>query len=272
MAGIDTSSFGNPYVNSTAALFGNNSNSGVAFDYDAVVRSAQDQYNSMKAKLDGASSTASSSSVATMKKDAAAYLDSYTSAMGDVLKAAGKLANGGLQKMLTNSDGEMTEDTLKNVTDAVQNMVDAYNRAINLLGDNSARGRGNSAQFDRMAGQPPLAEFGLETLGITVGKSGALTLDAEALKAAFTDADARDDKGAQMSFIKGLVGELASNISSDASAGMNVSAQSLIGNSLTEIKSGEVAANPYADMYTYIRGNPMLMSNQAALSMMNFTV
>lgn len=270
MAGIDTSSYGNPYWNSASSLFGSSGTSSTGFDYDAVVKSANDQYNSMKAKLEGKSTTSvADSSVAKMKKDAAAYLDSYTSAMTGILDAAGTLKNGGLDKILVNKDGEMTDDTIKAAGDAVKKLLDEYNDGVKLLRNNTDRGSGNVQQLDRMARNGPLADKSLEMLGITRAKDGTLSLDDAAFAEAFKTAQAREDNGAQMSFIKGLVGEVTDNIARDAQAGMNVSADKLISTNLAEINSSKASSNPYAEMYAQIRGNPMILNNYAALNLLN---
>lgn len=69
-----------------------------------------------------------------------------------------------------------------NIADAVQDLVDKYNKALSVVSANTDRGRGVQSQLDQML-RGPAPEKTLNLIGITKGTDGSLTLDKDKLLA-----------------------------------------------------------------------------------------
>lgn len=69
-----------------------------------------------------------------------------------------------------------------NIADAMQDLVDKYNKALSVVSANTDRGRGVQSQLDQML-RGPAPEKTLNLIGITKGTDGSLTLDKDKLLA-----------------------------------------------------------------------------------------
>lgn len=93
------------------------------------------------------------------------------------------------------SDGTRTttttySDAMRNALDTVRNLVNDYNDARNFLSDNAAV----SGRVERMAqnfGDTTYRAGSYESIGISVGRDGALTIDEEALANAINENPSR---------------------------------------------------------------------------------
>ena len=263
---VNLDSYLNSYLSPYTMSY-NNVSSNSVFDVAAAQSSAKTQADALLAAY---KNKGSSSASQTMQKDTAAFLDKYASSLKTLDSSAQGLRGASLDKMLYDKEGNITSATAGKVTDAVKSMVENYNSALKTLNDNADRGSGTKAQLARMV-RDPIAAESMKQLGVTVNKDGTLAFDAEKLKTGLTSKTAET-----VSFTKDLLGGyggLADSIHKNAQYGMNTSARKLIDNDLASIAAQQETENPYREMYTSIKGNPMLLNNQMAMSMfMNFTV
>lgn len=270
MAGIDafsTSFYTNSYANNGVAGFPTSSGKITKEEAQGLV----DEYLASKSGA-SSSSSASGSTVQSLKKDTANFLDQYSASMKNLGSAADKLRGENLDRLLyTNfGKGERTEETVQKTVDAVQNMVSSYNDTLKLLNDNGDRGSGVVNQIANMV-KGPMAEEGMELLGISVNKDGTLSLDKDKL----TDV-LNTESEESLKFYKDLIGGIhgvADGISQIAGKGSNAQAQKLIENDLASIRSTQAAENPFIEMYQSIKGNAYILNNQAVTGMlMNFSI
>lgn len=214
-----------------------------------------------------------------LKKETANFLTDYTNSMNSLNQAAGTLTNGGIDKLLVNSSGEVTDDTIKATVDAVQKMVDQFNDSLTLLNDNADRGSGVVSQIGRMV-DDPIAKSSMDMLGVTMNDDGTMSLDTEVLQTALKDASEGtviDGVNNQLNLIKDLIGGsngLAANVQKDARAGLNTSASRLIGNDIANIQEKQQNRTSFFNDYlTYSRSGAYGLNNLAAMGiMMNMLV
>lgn len=253
--------------NSYSKLFGSNSTSSSG-GVSALAASGNFDYKAAQAQLKSSLSDSNSSSnkVSSMKKDTAAFLDSYTSGMTDLRGAAQNLSKA-LQKVP--ESGEIDEKTMKAVTDAAQKLVDNYNAAQTTLLSNTDRGTGVETRSARLM-QALGSGKELALLGISVdGTTGKLSLDTETLTEKLSTEYSRE----LTTSILGGQYSLAQRMESAANSGLNQSAQSLINKDLQamaaqqeSIKSSLFGSFPSALMYS--GKGVYTMSNIGALGMM----
>lgn len=199
--------------------------------------------------------------VQSLKKDSADFLKQYTGSMNTMNTAAGKLANGGVDKLLFGKDGQVTDATVKATTDAVQNMVNAHNDSLKLLNNNAERGAGVVNQLARMVGDPA-AEAGMAMVGMKMNDDGTLALDIEKMTAALKSETSGDNE-----LFADIIGDVADSVQSDARAGLNTSAGSLIGNDIAQMKQIQ-EEDPIRSFARNIRGGAYAFNNQAAVGIL----
>ena len=231
------------------------------FDYTSSVKSTQSMLESYKAN---------NSKVRQLSKESADFLTGYTKGMNELNQTAGKLTNGGVDKLLFDREGKVTEDTVKNTVSAVRDMVDSYNSNLKTLNDNADRGPGVTNQMARMV-DDPAPKAGMDMVGVSVNKDGTLALDEEALTKALND-----ETPGQRELFRDIIGGstgIAAGVQKDARAGLRQSAQSLIGNDLAEMQ-GIRQNDPIREFAQSLKGGgAYALNNNAAMGiLMNMTV
>lgn len=248
----------NSYYSGTNSLNGMSSTADL-FDY----KSAQKDVASL---LDSYKQQSSSTSVSSLKKSTSDFLTQYTSGMNGMNKAASVFTNGGVNDLLYDKEGNVTDETVKKTVDATKSMLKEYNNTIALLDKNADRGQGVTKQLARMVSDPAAKEK-LDALGVSVGKDGTLSLDEEKLTSALKDENPLQVK-LMADFLGGSTG-LAAGIQKDARAGLNASSSSLVGNDIATIQKTQDESNPFREMYTSMRGGGAYgLNNNAAVGMM----
>ncbi|MDL2219548.1 hypothetical protein LJC04_04345 [Ruminococcaceae bacterium OttesenSCG-928-O06] len=257
MAGIEAllSAYTNPYYGMGSV--GSTSSSGL--DIASLQKNAQQQAAELLSTYNS-----NRESVKTLKADTAKYLDDYILSMKTLDQSAEKLRLGNLDKLLYNSDGEVTEDTIADTVKAMQSMVDNYNSTVKLLNDNAERGPGTMKQLARMVADPAPAAS-MKMVGVTVNKDGTLALDAEKMTEALSTSDAN-----QLALYKDIIGGfggIADGAHKNASFAANAPARELIQNDLATIQQTQ-SENPFREMYESFKGNVYAMNNQAVAGML----
>lgn len=270
--GIDTtlSNTLNSYVYGGASSSTNTSSLTNTYDY----KKAQADTSAL---LKGYGSNATS--VASLKSDSAAFLTSYTQSMNTLYGSAGTLSGGGINDVLYDKNGEITEDTIKKTVDAVQTMIDDYNDSLTLLNKNADRGSGVENQIRRMSDNP-IAQQKLDMIGVSVGKDATLKLDTEALTKSLTEAAdiAKNNSSlsGRLNLLKDVLAGsngLAGSIQKDARSGLSESSAKLIGNDIAEIKQQQDSSMTSLMGFnmqsgTLNRAGAYFLSNQAAVGLM----
>lgn len=253
------------YLNAYLSPYAMNAGSaGSVFNYGSVSGTAKQQAKDMLADY-----KSNQASVKTLKNDTAKFLDQYTLSMKTLDQSAEKVRLGGLDKLLYDGEGQVTDATVEKTVKAYQEMVDNYNSSIKLLNDNADRGPGTMKQLGRMVADPAPAE-GMKMVGVTVNKDGTLALDAEKMTAALKTEDANQRK--LYTDIMGGWGGIADNVHKNAMFGANTSARDLVMNDIANIQQAQ-AENPFKVMYDSFKGNVFSMNNQSVTGMlMNFMV
>ncbi len=106
--------------------------------------------------------------------------------MNNLQSSATKLTDGGIDKILFDSEGNTSEESIQNTVSAVKDMVGEYNKTLDFLNSNANRGVGVETQIARMAADPA-AKQKLEVAGISVNKDGTLSLNETKLTSALSD-------------------------------------------------------------------------------------
>lgn len=230
------------------------------FDYASAQKQTQSLVNQYKTNNQTASK---------LKGESADFLNRYTVAMKSTAEAAGKLTNGGIDKLLRDKEGNVTEDTIKQTVNTVQKMVDEHNATLKTLNNNADRGEGVMKQMARMV-DDPAPQAAMKLVGVSVNKDGTLALDTKKM----TEALQTTNEG-QLKLFSDIIGGstgIASGVQKDAQAGLRASARSLIENDLAQIQSIR-AEDPVRMMSTYTRAGAFALNNQAAIGLlMNFAV
>lgn len=256
------------YGSGSSNPYGTSSISNMNFDY----RAAQQQVKAAFAANNISSTGSSSSSVTSLKKDSANFLNSYSTDMKNMSNAAESVSGEKLTDTLYGKGGSAevtpTDENIKAATDQIQKMVDAYNKALTTVNKNTDRGSAVGRQADRMT-RLPVAEKSLDVsgTGISVNKDGTLKLDQAKLAATL--------KGSteQRSLALDTIGNLAEGIRSDAISGMNESSASLINKDLASIKQEQQnTENPIYMMSMYSRSGSYNMMNMGAIGLLMNTI
>ncbi len=205
-----------------------------------------------------------SATLSALKKDTSDFLTQYTSTMNNLQTSAAKLTNGGIDKILFDSEGNTSEESIKNTVSAVKDMVGEYNKTLDFLNSNAERGVGVETQIARMAADPA-ARQKLDAAGISVNKDGTLSLNETKLTSALSDKNPL-----QVKLVADAVGDwngIAGGIAKDAQAGLNTPAAKLINNDIAEMQ--DIQNNdPVRQMYTAMRGGGAYYFNNMAAGMM----
>lgn len=258
MAGIDTSTLYNyTYGNYN---FGTSGTSSSYFDPTSAANTAKQQAQELLNSLKG-----NQTEVKSLKAETSKYLDTYILNMKTMDQSANALRNGGIDKLLYDTEGNVTDETVGKTVDAVQKMVDNYNSTLKHLNDNADRGPGTVKQLGRMVTDPAPAKS-MEMVGITVNKDGTLALDKEVMTKAL-----KDENPLQVNLFKDIIGGyggIADGVHLDAMFGQNMQAKDLIQNDLANIQSSQNAANPFKEMYQSMKGSAYLLNNQAVTGML----
>ncbi len=202
----------------------------------------------------------------TLKKESAAFLDSYSLSVKQMQQSANNLRLDNLDKLLYDSEGNVTEETVQATVDAVKTMADDYNNMMKVLNDNSERGPGVVKQLSRMVTDPAPAE-GLAMVGITVADDGTLEVDEAKLTESLST-----ENSAQLALNKDILGGwngLADSIHARSQFLEQASAQSLISNDLSEIQYLRTSGNPFHEMLAESKGSGVYgWTHQAATGML----
>lgn len=249
----------NSYMNSYLMSSGSTSAASAPFDIASVQATAKQEAASLLSTY-----KSNQAEIKTLKADTAKYLDNYSVAMKTMGQSADKLRNGGIDKVLYNSNGEVTDETVAATVKAVQDMVTNYNDTLKLLNDNAERGAGTTKQLSRMV-TDPAPSASMKMVGITVNDDATLSLDTEALTSAL-----KTTTPGQLDLYKDILGGyggVADGIQKDALYGSNMSAQSLVGSDLAEMQTLQ-NENPFKSMYDSFRGNVFALNNQAVTGLL----
>ncbi len=189
-----------------------------------------------------------------LSDDSSMFLDEYTSAMGDVAKTAKAYAGA------TGPNRGADE-----AVSSMQDLVGAYNAAVQHLSGNTGRGAGVTDQLDRMASALP-DEAAMQQLGLSANADGTLGFDASRMYETF----ARQDEG-EISALGSATGEdgFAARLAESARAGFAEPAGRLVANDLAQAG----AANPADQFSIYSKSGVQTFNNVAPAGvMMNFAV
>jgi flagellar capping protein FliD len=211
-----------------ASLFGSGSSNKAADGISAMWNNYASSRNS--------SYGLTASNVYSVKSSAAEVMSSYNSAktefdrefsstMGDLSKAIKsvnstdfKVGEDALKKSkvtTTDKDGKATtttkldmSDDLKTAVKNVKNLVDKYNDAVSLFSDNASLSKRMQNVSDMFADTKYRAS-NYESIGITVGKDGSLSVDEEKLADAIVSSP---DKVSRIVGKEGLAGKAESHV------------------------------------------------------------
>lgn len=234
------------------------------FDIGAATNSAN---AALAAALGTNSTSVAKASADSLQKETAQFLDNYILHMNNMSKSAQTLKFGGIDSVLYDKSGKITEDTVKKTVDSVKDLISSYNDTLSLLNKNSDRGSGIVSQLEKMAGGI-MNEKSLEMLGITIEKDGSLKLDADKLTERLNSGNEETVK-----FTKDLLGGsggLADKIDQFAKKALNMSASSLIENDLADIKSLQTSyTGDYSTMLLQAKSGAYSLNNMAFLNMLD---
>lgn len=256
ISGIDTMM--NYY---SMASGGVSSLSSQTYDYKSLQKQTQSLIDTYKK---------SNTSVKSLTSDSADFLKTYTSSMNTLNSSAAKLTNGGINKTLYNDEGQVTDATVKDTMSLMKDMVADYNSTLKMLGGNEDRGRGVTKQIARMT-DSPAARQGMEMVGVSMNKDGTLALDEAKLTSAL-----KSENPLQVRLAADIIGGsngIAAGVQRDARAGLNTSANSLIGNDIAKMQSAR-DNDPIRTFAQSLRGGgAYALNNSAAMGiMMNMLV
>lgn len=239
------------------------------FDYKAqqakLKEALKKDYDGTIADFTGKNAT--TATVKTLKKESADFLKNYTDDMTAMKKSAESLTGANLDKLL----GDGGEANIKNVVDAAQKMVDAYNKSLTTLNKNADRGPGVTRQIGRMA-TSPAAEKAMALAGLTVNKDATLSLDKEKLTKALSGSET------ERSFTADILKDVARGVKSDAAAALDTAPGALISNDLANIREQQsqtastirdlASGNSFNMMALYSRSGSVNMMNMGAVGLL----
>lgn len=260
------STYYNASVNSsllTSMLGGTDS----VFDVSAATSNAE----AMLASVLGTDDTAASKQTVTaLTKDTTNFLDKYVLQMKQLAQSTQAVKTEGLNKLLYDSEGNVTEDTVDATVDAVKSMLEEYNNTLDFLNTNADRGSGVLAQIEKMA-RGLMAEESLALVGLSIESDGSLALDEDVLREAL-----QTESAESLQLTKELLGGpngIADKISRFAGAAANAPAQGLIENDLADIQSAQSSiTGTYNEMLLTAKSSAYTLNNMAALGMLDTTV
>lgn len=187
---------------------------------------------------------------------AKSFVQDYTKKMTDIKSAASALVNPG-----------KADETPETVAGKVETLVNAYNRGLKLLNDNYDKGSGVLNQMRNML-TLPVSEKTLNSIGVTVGKDGTMSVDKEKLTT-----EMKRSPESVKSLISGSY-SLAQGLMKDANQGLSISSARLTDGmktaaSLTEFKNTADSFNNYS----YGRNTYAAVSNYKSMgSMLNMLI
>ncbi|NDO47195.1 flagellar filament capping protein FliD [Clostridium sp. MD294] len=158
--------------------------------------------------------------------DSNGFTEEFTSSSNNVSLDYGKAS------MTLKSVGDATVKVgvdNKNIADAVENLVDKYNKALSVVSSNADRGSGVKNQLSQML-NGPAPEKSLKLIGITKNANGSLSLDKDTLLKKLDE-----DPELIKDIISGSHG-LAQGAYRSAESGMSRSANSLISRDLKQMQ------------------------------------
>lgn len=209
----------------------------------------------------------------TLSKDSTNFLNTYSANMKKMDSSAKAVQGKNLDKLVGDiTDGKISDENMKKTTDAVQAMVNDYNKTLTTLNDNASRGPGVVRQIERMA-RAPMSEQSMELAGISVNKDGTLSLNKDQFAEALNKAAAGDAKTGstdRMDLIKDVIGGthgIASGVRADAQAGQDAAAVTLVGNDMA--KQREEISNNYINFSSmYARNGAYNMMNMNTIGLL----
>lgn len=252
-------------IMATPRLYSNEAPQASILDYKMAQQIAREQYNRQqenKAEID------------VMKKDSAAYLKQYIEGNENLADSAKNLRGENLDKLLYDKEGNVTDETLKNVSEAMQNMVKSYNDSLDTLSQNKDRGVGTARQLAQMQ-RAPAASFSMQMVGLSKGENGKLSLDSDKLVASLKEASGKSGKagGVQLDLLKDVIGGtygVASKIAKTAEQGNQQTTNAVISNDLVKIKNKTIQNNMNTYNINSLSGG--LYNRKGTMSALNFNM
>lgn len=244
-------------------LYGGEQSESNILDYKLAQQRVEERYEQQRKK--------NQESYTAMKKDSASFLDEYVANNEQLKSSAKNLMGKNLDKLLYDESGNVTDETLKKVSDAMQSMVDSHNKSITTMSENVERGSGVSKRLSQMQ-KNPASSFSMSMVGLSHGENGKLSFDSAKLTSALKNAsESKSEAG--MNLIKDVIGGsygVAAKVSRTAQQNEQISAQSLIQSDLIKMKNlttqntllGQKSYNAF-NMYT---GNGSLFSLQTGMT------
>lgn len=212
---------------------------------------------------------AGSKQVSSLKDDSAQFLNQYTNSMANLRESASKISGRNLDKLLYNSKGDVTDETVKATVSATQNMVDQYNDSLKMLNNNAQRGSGVLKQIARMA-DDPAPQASMKMVGLSVNNDGTLALDKDVMTKAL-----KSDNPQQVTLFKDIIGGntgISAGVLKDARAGLATPAGKLIGNDLAAMQAIK-QEDPLQSFSSYSKSGAYALNNMMATGvLMNLLV
>ena len=257
----------NPYGNS---VYGTSGIGGNSYDYKAQQNQLKEFWKNDKTQ----------SQVTTLKKETASFLDTYANYTKELKKSAEDVTGNNLNKLLYgvggSSDKAPTDANVQKTTDAVQSMVDSFNKNLTMLNKNADRGPGVTNQIARMV-LGPAAEKSMQQVGVTVNKDGTLALDKEKLSTALKGT--KETRDLATSIIGGSTGSIANGIGRIVMSAEGKTPNALVSNDISKIKGLQQQYQEnltaslgmygsFSQMSMYNRGGAYTLSNMGAIGML----
>lgn len=213
--------------------------------------------------------------VRSLGKESSAFLTQYTSDMNTLNQNAQQAAQVDFEDTLFDEQGSVTQETLNNTADRVQNLVDNYNSTLEGLYENRDRGPGVEEQIERMKNGLVSPED-TAAIGLTQNKDGSLSLNRETLTQALSSAATSTDKQPLQRLQDIVTGPegLTQEIETRAKEGLRESARELVGNDMQKMMQTAKQEDPLQNYASYGRsGSKAFLTNQMAAGvLMNFAV
>ncbi|MEG0687511.1 MAG: flagellar filament capping protein FliD [Hungatella sp.] len=149
----------------------------------------------------------------------------------------------------------------KKTVDAMEKLVNSYNKAVKLLSTNSDLGSGSLRRYQQLTGYVTGSDKTMHQMGLSFAKDGTLALDKEQLTE-----NLKKDPKLTKDVISGSSG-FAQRAFSSAQSSLNTSASSLIGNAIKQEEYTQMT-DPINFMNSYSRNGAYNMMNYYASGMM----
>jgi hypothetical protein len=203
-------------------------------------------------------------------KETTNFLADYTEEMRGLSQSAEALTGENLQNTMRDN-GEVTEGSISRTANAMQQMVDDYNRTMQTLDENVGHGPAVRERMDAMAEQGESDER-LAEIGINQGEDGTLSFNADTFTQAMQSA-AADDGSGQMQRMESTISNLAEGVRGEANDALREPAGRLVSYDLADIsrRNGQ-EDSPERNFEMYARnGTSVNFANQMAVGLlMNF--